>query len=103
MVTSIAGVVGLMATAALQSYTTKTDDLLSGFSVLSGGGILLFAAGELSVPEKGLRRETDTEGCRHRRVEVRVVPDPGSRGVHAGSPALLTGAPERCHAVTWHL
>lgn len=64
MVTSITGVIGLMATAVLQSYTTKTDDLLSGFSVLSGGGILLFAAGELSVPEKGPRQETETEKFR---------------------------------------
>ena len=61
MVTSIAGVVGLMATAIVQGYTTKTDDMFSGFSLLSGGGILLFAAGELSDPERGPRRETETE------------------------------------------
>lgn len=61
MVTSIAGVVGLMATAIVQGYTTKTDDMLSGFSLLSGGGLLLFAAGELSDPERGPRRETETE------------------------------------------
>lgn len=61
MVSSIAGVIGLMATAVVQSYTTRTNDMLSGFTVLSGGGILLFAAGELSLPEKGPRRETETE------------------------------------------
>jgi hypothetical protein len=62
MVSSIAGVVGLMATAALQSYTTKTDDMLAGFSLLSAGGILLFAAGDLAAPES--RRETETEKFR---------------------------------------
>ncbi len=61
MVTSIAGVVGLMAAAVVQGYTTKTDDMLAGFSVLSGGGILLFAAGDLSAPETGPRRETERE------------------------------------------
>ncbi len=61
MVASIAGVIGLMGTAVVQGYTTRTDALLSGFSVVSGGGILLFAAGELSLPEKGPRRETESE------------------------------------------
>lgn len=61
MVSSIAGVIGLMATAVVQAYTTKTDDMVAGFSLLSGGGILLFAAGELSLPDRGPRRETETE------------------------------------------
>lgn len=61
MVTSIAGVIGLMATAVVQGYTTKTDDMLTGFSLLSAGGIVVFAAGELSQPERGMRRETERE------------------------------------------
>nr|MBA3456620.1 hypothetical protein [Deltaproteobacteria bacterium] len=64
MVTSIAGVVGLMATAALQSYTSHTDDMLTAFSLLSAGGILVFAGGELSQPHSAVRQETEKEKFR---------------------------------------
>ena len=64
MVSSIAGVVGLMATAVVQGYTTKTDDMLTGFSLLSGGGIVLFAIGDLGLPRTSVRQETETEKFR---------------------------------------
>lgn len=60
MVASVAGVVGLMATAALQSYV-RPDEMLAAFSVMSGGGIVLFAMGELGQPPKGPRQETESE------------------------------------------
>ena len=63
MVASVAGVVGLMATAAVQSYA-RSDEMLTAFSLLSGGGIVVFAIGELGLPPKGPRPETETEKLR---------------------------------------
>ena len=63
MVTSVAGVLGLMASAAFQGYT-DTDDMLTAFSIMSGGGIVVFAMGELSLPPRGARQETETEKLR---------------------------------------
>lgn len=63
MVASVAGVLGLMATAAVQSYA-RSDELLTAFSVMSGGGIVVFALGELGLPPKGPRPETETERLR---------------------------------------
>jgi hypothetical protein len=63
MVASVAGVLGLMATAAVQSYT-NSDEMLAAFSLMSGGGIVVFAMGELSLPPKGARPETETEKLR---------------------------------------
>lgn len=64
MVASVAGVLGLMASAAVQGYTDNTDDMLTAFSIMSGGGIVVFAMGELSLPPKGARQETETEKLR---------------------------------------
>ena len=80
MVASIAGVLGLMASAAVQSYT-RTDEMLGAFSLLSGGGILVFAAGELSIPPKGPPPETETE--KHRRW-ARILTERASGAAREG-------------------
>ena len=60
-VLAIAGVVGLVGTVAAAKYIDGEDELMGGFSLMSGGGILTFAAGELSVSTPALRPETETE------------------------------------------
>jgi len=64
MVSSIAGVVGLMGSALVQSYI-NTDQALAGFSILSGVGIAVFAYGEIYLPPAGPEPETLT--AKHRR------------------------------------
>ena len=60
-VLAIAGVVGLVGTVAASNYIDGEDQLMGGFSLMSGGGILTFAAGELSGPAPALRPETEAE------------------------------------------
>lgn len=64
MVSSIAGVVGLMGTALVQSYA-NSDTMLAGFSMMSGLGIVVFSYGEIYLPAPGPEPETVTE--KHRR------------------------------------
>ncbi len=64
MVSSVAGVVGLMGTALVQSYA-NSDTMLTGFSMMSGIGIVVFAYGEIYLPPPGPEPETETE--KHRR------------------------------------
>lgn len=64
MVASIVGVVGLIAAAGLQGYTSSGDELVTTFSLMSAGGVVLFAGGELSLPIRGPRKETETEKFR---------------------------------------
>ena len=57
---SLGGVAGLIVTAVTTHFTTSsTKELLVGFSVLSGVGIVTYAIGDLSVPSS--TRETLTE------------------------------------------
>ena len=63
-VTAIGGVIGLMATALSTRYVSTTEEMLIGFSVVSGLGIVTYAWGELSV-EPVVKRETLPE--RHHR------------------------------------
>lgn len=62
-VLAIAGVVGLVGTVALQGVVDE-DPLLVGFSVMSGGGILTFAAGDLSQLDDGPPPETEQQKLR---------------------------------------
>ena len=63
---SIAGVVGLIAGAATQSYHDgRTAEIMGGFSIMSATGIGLYAAGELTDPALDVKPETTPE--KHRR------------------------------------
>ncbi|MBL9016502.1 MAG: hypothetical protein JNL83_20100 [Myxococcales bacterium] len=63
---SVSGVVGLIGGAATQSYHDgHTAEIMAGFSIMSGVGIGLYAAGELLDPLPGPRPETVPE--KHRR------------------------------------
>ncbi len=64
-VAALVGVGGLIATAAASRYVEDDGAMMGGFSVMSGGGIVLFAIGELSEPPRGFAPETLEE--RHRR------------------------------------
>jgi hypothetical protein len=57
MVASIVGVVGMMGTALARP---EGDELMVGFSLMSGGGVVTFALAELSDPPKAVRPETET-------------------------------------------
>ena len=57
MVMAIAGVAGIMASAAASASTTQADEMMLGASAISAAGILLYAAHELSGPEIDYRRE----------------------------------------------
>ncbi|MDB4961516.1 MAG: hypothetical protein JWP01_1515 [Myxococcales bacterium] len=61
MVTSIAGVVGMMGTALVQP---EGSEPMVGFSLMSAGGVITFALAELSDPPKGPRPETEDEKLR---------------------------------------
>jgi hypothetical protein len=61
MVASIAGVVGLMATALAQP---EGDELMIAFSLMSGGGVVTFAIGELTEPRRGPDPETERQKLR---------------------------------------
>lgn len=63
MVMSLGGVAGLTASAAATGVA-DTKDLVVGFSVISGVGIITYAVGELSDPPKGPRRETEPQKLR---------------------------------------
>lgn len=58
---AISGVVGLIGGALLTPYTGHTKEVMVTFSVMSGTGIGLFAAGELTDPTPGPRPETERE------------------------------------------
>lgn len=63
---SITGVVGLIAGAATQAYHDgRTAEIMAGFSIMSGVGIGLYAAGELTDPARDPKPETVPE--KHRR------------------------------------
>lgn len=51
MVMAIAGVAGIIASAAASSSTTHADEMMAGASAVSAAGILLYASHELSGPE----------------------------------------------------
>ncbi|MBA3499178.1 MAG: hypothetical protein M4D80_29075 [Myxococcota bacterium] len=57
MVMSIAGVVGIIASAAASSSTNHSDEMMFGSSAVSAIGILVYAAHELSGPEIVYRQE----------------------------------------------
>jgi hypothetical protein len=61
MVTSVAGVVGMIGTALAQP---KGNELMLGFSLMSGGGVVTFALAELSEPPTGPLPETETQKLR---------------------------------------
>ncbi|MEJ7597008.1 MAG: hypothetical protein WKG01_03780 [Kofleriaceae bacterium] len=63
-VTAIGGVIGLIATAVSTRYVSTTEEMLIGFSLVSGLGIVTYAWGELSA-EPVVKRETLPE--RHHR------------------------------------
>ena len=94
MVASIAGVLGLMASAAVQSFV-NTDDALAAFSLMSGGGIVVFAMGELSLPAKGERQETETE--KHRRW-ARILTSRASGAAREGRCPRVRRLEKRVHA-----
>jgi hypothetical protein len=60
MVMSLAGVVGLIASAAT-SAVADTHDLVVGFSALSAIGIGTYAVADLSDPPKAMRPETEDQ------------------------------------------
>jgi hypothetical protein len=80
MITSITGVLGMMATAVVQRYA-DSDEALTVFTTMSAGGILVFAVGELSMPPKGPRPETETE--KHRRW-ARILTERASGAAREG-------------------
>jgi hypothetical protein len=49
-VLSIAGVIGIVGSAATRRETGKAGELIIGFSVMSAVGIVMYAVGELSDP-----------------------------------------------------
>jgi hypothetical protein len=51
MVMAIAGVAGIIASAAVSPATSHADDMMVGASAISAAGILLYASHELSGPE----------------------------------------------------
>jgi hypothetical protein len=51
MVMAIAGVAGIIASAAASPSTTHADEMMLGSEVVSAVGIMLYAAHELSGPE----------------------------------------------------
>ena len=63
-IAAIGGVVGLIATALTTRYVDSTEEMLIGFSVISGVGIVTYAWGELSE-DPVVIRETIPE--RHHR------------------------------------
>ena len=93
MVASIAGVLGLMASATVQSFV-NTDDALAAFSIMSGGGIVVFAMGELSLPAKGARQETETE--KHRRW-ARILTSRASGAAREGRCPRVRRLEKRVH------
>lgn len=50
MVMSLGGATGMIGTAATNSLTDHTRDLMYGFSTINIVGMAMFAAGELAVP-----------------------------------------------------
>ncbi len=58
---AISGVVGLIGGALFTPYTGHTKEVMVSFSIMSGTGIGLFAAGELTDPTPGPRPETERE------------------------------------------
>lgn len=58
MVMAIAGVAGIIASAAVPS-TSQTDEMMLGASAVSAAGIMLYAAHELSGPEIIYRKEPE--------------------------------------------
>lgn len=63
MVMSLAGVVGLIASASA-SAVADTHDLVLGFSALSAIGIGTYAVADLSDPPKGVPPETEDQKLR---------------------------------------
>jgi hypothetical protein len=57
MVMAIAGVAGIIASAAVSPVTQHADDMMVGSSAISAAGILLYASHELSGPEVVYVRE----------------------------------------------
>lgn len=57
-VMSVGGVLGLVGGALGARYTDHGQEVLVGFSIVSGIGIVTFAAGDLSQPEIVYRQET---------------------------------------------
>ena len=51
MVMAIAGVAGIIASAAASSSTTHSSEMMLGAEAVSAAGIMLYAAHELSGPE----------------------------------------------------
>jgi len=60
-VMALAGVAGLVAAVSVSPYIDNEDPFVSGFSVMSGAGIVTFAIGELSDPQSAAPTETEEQ------------------------------------------
>jgi hypothetical protein len=63
-IAAIGGVVGLMGSAVAARYTPAGNEMIIGFSVISGAGIVTYALAELSDPELEPAQETETQKLR---------------------------------------
>lgn len=61
---AIAGVLGMMVTAAAGPYIDGEAELVTGFSVMSAAGIGTFAVADLSDPPRAIPPETETQKLR---------------------------------------
>lgn len=58
MVMALAGVAGIIASAAASPYTSHADEMMIGAEAMSAAGIMLYAAHELSGPDIVYKQET---------------------------------------------
>ena len=58
---ALAGVAGLVAAVAVSPHIENEDPLVTGFSVMSGAGVITFALGELAAPPTSVPVETEDQ------------------------------------------